>query len=433
MSRAAAVAVQLGVVWAVGAVGLPWAVGAMVMLLLGSGGAAAVYPFVVGGLLIAALWAVVRATSQVTRLGGSGPGRVVWALLVGVVGAALWALGWAVADEAGLGVSGSPVLATVLSGVPFLLVAAMLLRGWQLNASAVLALLGVTAYGAVALRDSGPDELTLRLRHAGLDRATALVTEIPGYLPTEPRYGGRAGSGTFLPENPAAVPAERYVTIVAYRVLVPGMSGCGPTAQDSHLYLAVCSAEPGGLLYRRGATQHGYQVRKGAFTVEVVGTLAVDRKVLRGAVATLRLAKPPEGGTGNPAEAIFEADVPGYRGQPTGVPPGTIYSTADHTGGAGRVAIAMRADRINADGVCWEAECVQDGGMTYFRRADEHGYLQRRGDVDLIVSGGISIDRAVLREAIQTVRPATDQELMHALPPPPPGSVLDRLRTWLRS
>ena len=79
-------------------------------------------------------------------------------------------------------------------------------------------------------------------------------------------------------------------------------------------------------------------------------------------------------------------------------------------------------------------ECTPDGlALTYVRTEDQHGYVMHRGSVDVRVMGGLRVDRALLRQAVQAARPATDAELRRAVPQLPPHGPLGRFAQWLRS
>ncbi|MFE9206402.1 hypothetical protein [Micromonospora sp. NPDC007230] len=426
------VALQLGAVWALGGLLLPAVVqGLAPLLFIGWG---AVLAGALGGVaaVVTCLWLVITPTGSVSVLGGTAPRRACWALLVFGGGAALWRLGWAVTDEAQLGVSNHQVLTVVLGGVPFVLMAGMLLRPRPLRLGAAAALVGVAALGLLALKHLGPDELPMRLQSAGLDRSTAYAVEIPGYRPVDDAYGGRLGTGDFLPADPNAVPPPRYVTIVAYGPSAWRDGQC-QVPVDSHLSTADCTLESGGLAYVHGVVEHGYRVRRGAASVVVAGSLAVDRQLLRQAALTVRPATAAERATAAAPERMFVADVPGYRGQPMGIPPGMSYEPADHSSGPQSVLISLHAVRAASDTICFQVICQPEGdGLTYVRGDATQGYVLRRGEVNVRVTGGVSVDRALLRQVALAARPATDAELLRALPPAPADGPLDRLRTWLR-
>jgi hypothetical protein len=416
------ITMQLCAVTVVGAIGLP---SLAPLLYVGAAGV------LVGLAVLAAfLGMIITATRAVTPLGETFWRRIVWVVVVLGAGLALGLLGWAASGEAGLNAGAVPLL----GGVPFALVAGLLLRRWYLILSFGLVLAVIAAAGAVALRQSGPDEVSARLAHAGLDRSSAYVVEIPGYRPVDPGYGDGPGTGTFMPVEPAAIPAAKFVTVVAYRQpLVTEPGACGRTAMDSVLMSAECIREPGGRVYRKAVTHHGYQVRRGQLEVVVAGTFGVDRAVLRRAAATVRPATPAERLTDDQRE-IFAVTLPGYRGMEMGIPNGMEYQPAAGTSGGQSVQITVRADVTSVAALCAVAECSPAADeLTYIRREHTHGFLMPRPDgVCLSVEGGALADTGRLRRAALDARLATDTELLRALPPAPVTGPLDRWRRWLR-
>lgn len=67
--------------------------------------------------------------------------------------------------------------------------------------------------------------------------------------------------------------------------------------------------------------------------------------------------------------------------------------------------------------------------------ADKHLYLSGHGSLEVTVTGGLGVDRALLRDAALSARRATDDELTAMLPPAPPPpttTVMDRARIWAK-
>lgn len=428
------IAAQLGAAWAVGAT-VPVAVlqALIVAAFARSGVALLTVAAVALTIAVVALYAAVTATREVAALGATAAGRVVWALLVAAGGTVGWLLGWAVSDSAGLGTGGSSALTFLLGGVPFALVAGLLLRPWPLRLAALGLIVLTVAAGLVVLHREPPGELDERLLAAGRAHQLAYVVAIPGYRSTEPRdYGHGLGDGGFVPTDPAAIPADLYITITAYDRLDPGGDMCGqPTALDSRLRFGYCATESGGLVYRYSDLEQGYQVKVGTEYVTVVGTPAVDRALLRAAATSLRPTTVPE----LPGIDVYAATIPGYVGQPTGIPPGMMYYPADHLGsGAQSVAVTLYVTFAGEDPCFGTVECTPDGpGLIYVRTEDQHGYVMHRGQVDVRVMGGLHVDRALLRQAVQAARPATDAELRRVLPELPSHGPLGRFAQWLRS
>lgn len=436
-SKLATVAVQLGAAWVVGAVAPPMLWRALLITIF-TGAMGLSIVIVLVGAVLACLIVVITATHEVSILGATGGLRVLWALFVLGWGSAGWALGWATTDVAGLGISHNPQLTFVLGGVPFVLAAGLLLRGWQFGTAALGLSVLLIGASVVVLRHESPDELDARLAANSVYRQTAYAVAIPGYLPTDqPNYGNGRGGGSFHPTNPDAVPPDRYITITAHDRVIPGAQMCGqPTADDSHLTWGTCTVEPNGLVYRHNEIEHGYQVPVDHLYVTVVATPAVDHDMVRAAALSLHQATVDELG-GHPAQAgeYYAATVPGYIRQVTGIPPGMLYAPADHTGnGAQSVFISLSVGYAASDSICFRTiECTPDGaGLTYIRTDDAHGYVIRREQVDVRVVGGLRVDKTLLRQAALDARPATDAELRRALPPLKPRNPVDRLRLWLR-
>src|SRR5262249_25528017 len=124
---------------------------------------------------------VIRVTREVSVLGATGGRRVLWALLVTVVGTAGWAIGWSVTRVGGLGISRNMLLTLLLGGVPFALVAGLLVRGWQVSVAALGLSVVLIGAGVVVLRHESPGELDARLAASGVHRETAYAVAIPGY------------------------------------------------------------------------------------------------------------------------------------------------------------------------------------------------------------------------------------------------------------
>lgn len=437
-SKPAIVAFQLGAAWAVGAVALPMAWQALLVAVLAGGmGLFGVIALVGALAVLAYLIVVITVSREVSVLGATGGRRLLWALLVMGGGTVGWALGWDGTDAAGLGVSRNPLLTLLLGGAPFALVAGWFLVGWKRSTAALGLSVVLIGAGVVVLRHESPDELEERLVANGVDRETTYAVAIPGYLPTDGRdYGNGLGGASFYPENPDAVPPDRYITITAYDRVILGEQMCGqPTAQDSRLTWGSCTAEADGLVYRHNEIEHGYQVPVGHLYVTVVGTPAVDHDLLRAAALSLHMATADElGGHREQTGEYYTAAVPGYIGQVTGIPPGMLYAPADHIGnGAQSVSISLHVTYAASDSICFRTtECTPDAGLTYVRNEDTHGYVIRRDEVNVQVLGGLRVDKTLLRQAALNARPATDEELRRALPPLKPRSLADRLRQWLR-
>jgi hypothetical protein len=418
--RAALVAGQLAAVWLIGAAGLPVAAGVVFLAGYDNGtGALAVGALVALAGIVGLLWLTVRGTAAVSVLGGTTAGRVVWALLVAVAGGVLWGLWWSLSDDPGgmFGKGGAQGL--LANGLPFVAVSAVLVRGWRARAAAAGVVAAVAATGLVTTAPSGPDELSQRLDLARLDRELLYVVSIPGYRPSDDMFGDDLGTGTFMPKDPLAIPGLRWITIIAFdrATAVQQSGGCGEGVPGSVLERAACTTEPDGWIHRRTGVEHGYQVLVGAHLVVVSGTQAVPREVLRGVAGAVRRVR-PEDGFGAAGQVLFTADVPGYGMYGHDAPPGIMLQSTDPHATPQSVRIEVTVDRL-AD-PCAPATCPADSdGLRYRQIQDLHGYVIRRGTVNVSVLGGVGVDRAVLRRAALDARPVTDEELLRALPPAP--------------
>ncbi len=93
--------------------------------------------FVLVVLLFVALGVLGWRTAAASWLTGDTRARLLWAVLVGLGGLAGWSFAAVVTFAAGFGTATQLILAYLGGGLPFALVAAMLLRPWQVNAAAV--------------------------------------------------------------------------------------------------------------------------------------------------------------------------------------------------------------------------------------------------------------------------------------------------------
>jgi hypothetical protein len=439
VTRPVAVANQLVGVWVLGSLVLPLAVGLLLVLAYAGGGGAVVVGAVVALVgCVAYLGVVIAATREASFLGAGVGGRSVWVGLVSGLGTAGWVLGWAITDAAGFDVAGRPFLIALTGGLPFVLVAGLLVRGWRVNAVALALTLVLVVGGSAALSGSGPDEVTERLQaNPTMTRQTIYVVRIPGYHPAGQPYGDDLGTGDFVPDDPAVIPPDRSITVVAYgpEELTPADGNCGPVARDSRLWtLSDCTTEPDGLVFRDSAAIHGYQVKMGDVYVVVSGSKAVDRTVLHTLAATLRLATAAELGDTVQGGGYFIGTAPGYTGQLMGIPPRMQYTLTDNASGLMGVFISVYAYRVGASDPCSGAPCQPDGdGLLFIRGTDGiQTYVSRRDDADVYVRGGALVDRGLVRRTAQQARLATGAEIVRGLSPSKPTRPLDRLRQWLR-
>lgn len=397
---------QVAAAGAIGAVAMPLLFGAFVTMAWANGSAAAlVVAGLLAALLVAALVTVAARTPGPSRLTETRGGQVGWALTVAGVGSVGWLFAHAVVAEAGAN--------TLWFGfVPFALVAGLLLGQWQYRAGA-FALSVASGFGLLAvLAGAVPDEVDARLAAAGLERAQVFVADIPGYhrVPQQ--------RGSMMPDDPRVIPPARYVSLVVH---VDDPTGdCQPHPNGSVLADAPCTVERPGLTYRVGVVEHEYFYRKGTVLLQLVGSLAVERDVLRDAV----LAARPAGEHGS-----YTTEVAGFEGMAHST--GMDFRLTDRTLLPEAKNVSVSASAISDVGSCenfrkaggWSPYLVCEAerpGLHYRRTAENHTYLARHGAMEVQVTGGLGVDRSLLRDAALTARPATDDELMTMLPPGPP-------------
>jgi hypothetical protein len=416
---------------ALGAIGACGAVGVLLVLSLTRDGAPtpAIGALVLPTVLVALLWLAVWMSSAGSPLAGATGRKVAWALLGAGFAAALGGLGLALKDGKWLVLAGG--------GAAFVVVAGVLLRGWRARLTALGAVVVLAATGLSVFAQSGPSELAERLAHADppVQRDQLFVVHIPGYRPLNDVYGGGVGTRQFMPADPGAVPAIRVINILEYarQYASKEPGACGETARDSELQIAECTVEPDGWIYRRAVAHHGYQVVVGESIVVVSGPLEVDRRDLRAAAATVRRATPTElDALGFPGEELFTAEAPGYTPHAIGIPHGVQLQPADPKAWPDSMLIDVYAD-TSAAPCGGRASCTPDtDGLQYRTFEGFHGYVARRGELNVYAMGGVGVEKALLRRAVLDARPVTDAELLHSLPPVPKKGLLDKLRAWLR-
>ncbi|MFC5004795.1 hypothetical protein ACFPIJ_44085 [Dactylosporangium cerinum] len=416
---------------ALGAIGVCGAAGVGLLLGLTRDGAPApgIGALALPTVLVALLWLTVWMTAAGSPLAGATGRKVAWVLLGAGFAAALGGLG--------LASTGGPGLVLVSGGAVVVVVAGVLLRGWRARLTALGAVVVLAATGLTVFAQSGPSELADRLAHADppVQRDLLYVVSIPGYHPLDTRYGDDVGIRQFMPVDPAAVPAARRITVLSYarEYAYKDPGPCGETARDSELQSTECTVEPDGWIYRSGVVAHGYQVVVGKEIVVVAGTLAVDRQVLRATAGKVRPATPAElASLGFPGEELFTAEAPGYVPSAIGMPHGVQLQPSDPAAAPLSVMIDVYVD-FSEQPCGGFATCTPDtDGLQYRRVEDTHGYVVRRGNLNVYAMGGVGVDKALLRQAVLNARPVTDAELLRSLPPVPRKGLLDRLRAWLR-
>jgi hypothetical protein len=98
-------------------------------------------------LLLAALAVLARWTAGASWLTGDARARLLWVLLVMAGGLAGWSYAAVVTYAAGFGSTAQLILAYTAGGLPFALVAALLLRPWRVNVVAGVMCAGLVAAG----------------------------------------------------------------------------------------------------------------------------------------------------------------------------------------------------------------------------------------------------------------------------------------------
>ena len=106
--------------------------------------------------LFVALWMLVWRTAAGTWLAGDTRSRLLWAAVVGVGGLAGWSFAAVVTFDVGFGSTTQLILAYTCGGLPFALVAGMLLRPWRANVAALAVSAGLVAAGLVMAAGQSP-------------------------------------------------------------------------------------------------------------------------------------------------------------------------------------------------------------------------------------------------------------------------------------
>ncbi|MDQ3787040.1 MAG: hypothetical protein M3422_07335 [Actinomycetota bacterium] len=420
---------QVGAAGGVGALVLPfgftyfvyaaWVGGGVGTLLIG-----ALFVAVVTGLLVA----VAAVTREASRMTGTRGGRVGWALIVAGLGSVAWLVAFAVCATAEPDLNRNAMATFPFSALPYALAAGLLLRQWYAKLGAAACTVASVVGLLAVLAGTVPDEVDVRLAAANLSRGTVFVTDIPGYhrVPYQ---------SVMEPDDPRSVPPPRYVTLYAYPDDPTG--DCEPHPEDATMAGFPCTVERPGLTYTAGVTDHQYFYRKGTLLLRIVGSLAVDRDVLRDAILNARPTAKPR---------VHTTDINGYEALEQGSPPAMGFQPEDKALLPSAKTVEVSASTGSEAGDCAAfrnsttpspyLECVDERPGLYYRRLDDkHLYLARHGSMEVRVMGGLGVDRNVLRDAAVSARPATDDELMTILPPAPPPdehSVIDRLADFAK-
>ncbi|SES45264.1 hypothetical protein [Actinokineospora terrae] len=263
---------QVGLAGLAGAFLAPLAVSFGVIAMFGGGSAVLVLAPV---LFVVVLMAVARVAPEASWLPASRGGRFVWAALVGGVGFGLWLLAWDITDEARLRVSQSQPLWLLLGAVPFALVAGVLLRRWYLSLGSLVVFVAGSLVLLHALAGAVPSDVDQRLAAAQLDRASLMVTTVPGYEPMPQQrtwhLSSRSGSS--------------YIAVGPPLGTTPGQCTYGAL---------TCETESPALRYEVFDDTQQYIRVIGAQEIRISASSTVDRDTLRTAAQSTRPATDDE-------------------------------------------------------------------------------------------------------------------------------------------
>jgi hypothetical protein len=221
--------------------------------------------------LLLALATTAALTGKGSLLGRSRQARLALAVLVTVGGTALLAYTRIAAEDTEALRKMTSPLFLLLIGVPYVVVAATMVRMPPLAWAARIAVAVVFAGGLVVIWATGPSEVQARVTHAHVDRNFLYTTTIPGYQSTALGQWAPQGSATAHPD----------ITITMQGIPMGDEYFCVPEQQ--------CDREQPDLTYWRSSAAHGYVQRRGTAGVEVRGGLGVNRALLREAVQSARV------------------------------------------------------------------------------------------------------------------------------------------------
>ncbi|WP_436529331.1 hypothetical protein [Actinoplanes sp. HUAS TT8] len=416
---------QLLLVWLVGSI-VPY--GAVVLVIAAAfaqaPGVAIALVMVAALVVVAVLFRVIAgATKSAMPLGETGTGRWGWTLLVLGGGAVLLRVGWSVVDS----LDSRPSL-TLLAGLPFALVAGLLLRGWRPRAVTAGVLLALVVAGSALLRASGPDEVEERLQAANLRRTTYYLVDIPGYGRS---VDSAPGQDSYLPAEASAIKPYVFINVEGHG---PGDDEATPCRPTKTVTLAnfTCSAEPGGLTFFQGYSELGYEVDLGHDHVVIMGTAGAERDVLRGGAKTLHRT----GQVDSVGQPVFSADLAGFHGKPIEGGRGMQYLPIGPNGGPDAYRIQLMAGLYGTvQDFCGAARCETETDGSIYRPADgdqPQTYLRPVAQGQVMVTGGEAVDRQLLHRTVLAARPATDREILANLRPPRNRTATERYRAWLK-
>jgi hypothetical protein len=106
--------------------------------------------------LFVGLGVLVWRTAAATWLAGDTRSRLLWAAVVGLGGLAGWSFAAIITFDVGFGSTTQLILAYTCGGLPFGLIAAMLLRPWRANVAALAVSAGLVAAGLLMVAGHSP-------------------------------------------------------------------------------------------------------------------------------------------------------------------------------------------------------------------------------------------------------------------------------------
>lgn len=356
-------------------------------------------------LLVVALAAVTTVAPAASRMTGTIGGRVLWGLLVGGVGMGLWVVGSLVALEAGRYIGVSAWQWAPGTFVLFALLAGTLLRRWYLALGSLTVLV---VAGLLLLRSLVvplPSEVDQRLAQEQLERASIMVTDVPGYHPV----ASQSAVWQLQPDDYDPNEPDPYMYLRAVEDKPVGDCQIEPF-DSNYPPVQSCEVDRPGLFYVHGVTGNAYVHSVDGRRLVLTGPKAFDRAVLRDAVLGARPVDPP---------GSFTATVPGYTATSTG-PQLTTFTPDDKSlvPGARFISVGPRMGASPGECTYLNLACeAETPELRYERFTDQHVYARLVGGREISVSGGYGVSRDNLRAAALAARPPTDADLQIMLPP----------------
>ncbi|RJQ79057.1 hypothetical protein D5S17_11650 [Pseudonocardiaceae bacterium YIM PH 21723] len=374
-------------------------------------------------LVLGVLFGIGTITAPASRWTGGRAGRVLWAQVILVLGTVLLIGGQAV-NEAGRLRLEDQLPFGVLFGVPYALVAAMLLRHRWTALGAVVVTAALIVSGVIATLP--PQSLNGRLAETGTSRSAMLSTSVTGYETdtaanwTELRLRPVGGAGSY-----------HHVELIGCEVTETGE--CYWVNPGYRLDKFTSTVDSPGLTYYRGTSKHGYvRVLSGNRQLQVYGSLEESQELLRTVALTAREATEQERSRFNTSKGnfLYWFDLAGWEPDWMNTHMLQFKPTDPRLGPNGRTITV----RTVPGQPCPELGCEREEPGLLFRTAPDGGpiYWLTRDGHTIQATGGAGVDRSVLRTAILGVRPASDAEVSQRMGPAIPRHPLERLRDWSR-